>query len=315
MPSNMATKPEKPFKEQFRDRLFNRIAPNGLVVTNAAGPKATIRIYDEIGWFGITAEEVAAELEKITAEEIEVQISSLGGDMWDGIAIYNALRAHPATITTRVDSMAASIASVIAQAGDHRIMLTGSQMMIHEAWTIAIGNAAAMRETGDILEKQSRILAGIYTERSGGDFDEFLQMMEAETWFDHDETVEAGLADEVVKPVKQPDTGNKGSLTQHIAAVAKAAEEISERVTEVVTLRSDQGKSTDDSWRTRKDVDQLEASLTRLVAALRPDDNEDPAGHEAPVDVTDRLEQLRAASSTRRTTFDEFDKRLKDLNA
>lgn len=318
---NMASKPSQRFEELIRERLHNRVAPTGLVITNQTGPKATIRIYDEIGWFGITAEAFAQELEKITAEEIEVQISSLGGDVFDGIAIYNALRAHPATITTRVDSMAASIASVIAQAGDHRIMLTGSQMMIHEAWGFAIGNAAVMRELADILDKQTKIIAGIYAERSARPVADFLPLMEAETWFDADETVEAGLADELVKPAKQPEDRRNGSLAQHIAAVAKAAEEVSERVAEVVTLRSEQGKSTDDSWRTREDVDQLSASLSRLVAALKPDEHEGPSGHGDPVDTpepdesatADRLAILQARSKEHVATIRQQQKTLETL--
>lgn len=318
---NLATKPNKPFQDLIRERLQNRIAPNGLIVTNADGPKATIRIYDEIGWFGITADEVAAELEKITAEEIEVQISSLGGDVFDGIAIYNALRAHPAKITTRVDSLAASIASVIAQAGDHRIMLTGSQMMIHEAWGFAIGRASEMRQLADILDKQSAIIASIYAERADeSTAEEFMELMVAETWFDHDEAVAAGLADEVVKPAKQPEDRRNGALTQHIAAVVKAADEVSERVAEVVTLRTDQGKSTDDSWRTRKDVDQLSASLTRLVAVLKPDEAEDPTGHGEPrddandADVDVRLALLRARSAERRALLTQHKQKLETLS-
>lgn len=319
---NMAGKPQRRFEELIRERLQNRVVPNGLVVTNAEGPKATIRIYDEIGWFGVTAEDVASELEKITADEIEVQISSLGGDVFDGIAIYNALRAHPARITTRVDSMAASIASVIAQAGDHRIMLTGSQMMIHEAWGFAIGNAAVMRELADILDKQSNIIAAIYSERSDGDLGGFLDQMKAETWFDANETVEAGLADEVVKPSRQPEDRRNGSLAQHVAAVAKAADEVSDRVEKVVTLRSGQGKSTDDSsWQTRKEVDSLSASLARLVEVLKPDENEGPEGHGDPGDeptvdngdVADRLAILKAKSQERVAVLSQQQRTLKEL--
>jgi ATP-dependent protease ClpP protease subunit len=311
---NFALGPPQSFEKLMKERLQNRVAPAGLVVTNKDGPQATIRIYDEIGWFGITAEEFARELEEVTADEIEVQISSLGGDVFDGIAIYNALRAHPATITTRVDSMAASIASVIAQAGDHRIMLTGSQMMIHEAAGLAIGNAAIMRELADILDKQTGIIANIYAERADGDRDLFLDQMAAETWFDHDEAVEAGLADEVVKPVKQPTARSNGSLTQHIAAAVKVAEDVSDRVAEVVTLRTDQGKSTDDSWQTREEVDRLAASLNRLVAALTPDETEASEGHGVPEDDAQiRLAALRERVQARQEVLAVTADRLKGL--
>jgi ATP-dependent protease ClpP protease subunit len=195
----------KPYADLFKERLR---AAATLTVQNrdgADGP-AVIRIYGIIDdWFGISAEQVAAELEQITADEIEVQINSVGGSVFEGVAIFNALRAHPAKITTRVDGMAASIASVIVQAGDRRIMLTGSQMMIHEALAITIGNGEDHRKTGEILDVQTSIIAGIYAERSDTDADEWLALMAEETWFDHDGAVKAGLADEAVKPSRQPE--------------------------------------------------------------------------------------------------------------
>ena len=157
----------KPFADLFSEHVHSRIKPARMLITNKAGPKATIRLYTEIGFFGVTADEFAEGLEEITADEIEVQINSMGGDVFDGIAIFNALRSHPAKITTRVDGMAASIASVVVQAGDERVMLTGSQMMIHPAFGFAMGDATDMRKLADILDRQTDIIAGIYTERAG----------------------------------------------------------------------------------------------------------------------------------------------------
>jgi ATP-dependent Clp endopeptidase proteolytic subunit ClpP len=171
-------------------------------IKNQAGPTATVRIYEEIGFWGITAEDFAAELGEITAGEIEVQINSPGGDVFDGIAIYNTLRAHPANITTRVDGLAASAASVIAQAGDKRVMFSASQMMIHNAWGLSIGDADDMRKYADILEQQNEVIAGIYAQRSGKDADEFLALMKDDTWLTADKTVDLGLADEVIDDPK-----------------------------------------------------------------------------------------------------------------
>lgn len=260
----------RPFKELISERIRAQANPQGLVVKNAAGEKATLRIYDEIGFFGVTADDVAAALEDITAPEIEVQINSIGGDAFDGVAIYNALRSHPAQITTRVDSLAASAASIVAQAGDRRVMLTGSQMMIHDAWGLAIGNAEVMRETGEILDKMSGTLASIYEERSGRDG--VRDLMLAETWFTHDEAVEAGLADEAVKPSKDAkaavDPPNKFSdqLAEAVASLELAAA----RAEEVITFRSEQGKTplSDEAVAL---VDRAEAVLTGLKADPNPD--------------------------------------------
>lgn len=196
--------------DTLRERMRNRATPrdtNWYSIRNADGDKAVLRIYDEIHWlFGVSADMFAEELAAITAPEIEVQINSPGGDVFDGIAIFNALRAHSAKVTTRVDGLAASAASVIAQAGDHRVMLSGSQMMVHEAWGVTVGPAADHREMADLLDKQSDIITGIYAERSGRDADELRGMVAAETWLSAEETVEAGLADEVVSPPRQETT-------------------------------------------------------------------------------------------------------------
>lgn len=205
--------------------LLNRIRGNRRPFTttnkNGTNGPAKLRIYDEIGIWGVTEEEIASELSQITAAEIEVQISSPGGDVFSGIAIYNALRAHPARITTRVDGIAASIASVIVQAGDRRVMLSASQQMIHPAWGIAIGDSNDMRSMAKLLDRQTDVIAGIYAERSGRPKAAIRKLMDAETWFTDREAVTAGLADEVVNPSAE---NTKNKLTAEQQAVIAAAE-------------------------------------------------------------------------------------------
>ena len=168
-------------------------------ITNAIGPgPATIHVYDEIGYWGITASDFVAELSQLNASAIDLHINSPGGEIFDGIAIMNALRAHPATVTTYVDSLAASIASVIAMAGDRIVMAANSQMMIHDGSGMCIGDAADMRELADLLDRQSDNIAAVYADRAGGTVAEWRALMTAETWFTAAEAVEAGLADEVL---------------------------------------------------------------------------------------------------------------------
>jgi ATP-dependent protease ClpP protease subunit len=191
-------------------RLMSNAGPRGdnwfRIENKAEARTADLFIYDEIGYFGTTAAEFGKELQALNVEQIDVHINSVGGSVFDGIAIYNALRTHDAKVTTQVDSAALSIASVIAQAGDTRTMVSGSQMMIHEAHGMALGFAGDMREMADLLDKQTGIIAGIYAERSGEPKAGFDTLMRASTWLDADETVAAGLADDILIPSKTDDT-------------------------------------------------------------------------------------------------------------
>lgn len=172
-------------------------------IENSQGGPTVVDIFDEIGYWGVTAADFQRELAAVTAPEITVNLNSPGGEIFEGIAIYNALRSHPANVTIRVAGLAASIASVIAQAGDRVVMQPHSQMMIHDGSGLAIGNAADMREMADLLDRQSNNIAAVYAERAGGTVEEWRERMLAETWYSADEAVEAGLADEVDAPARQ----------------------------------------------------------------------------------------------------------------
>ena len=125
-------------------------------------------IYDEIGWFGVNAADLVQELRGLTSRQLSVRLNTPGGDTFDSIAIGNALRSHPATVDVTVDALAASGGSIIAMAGDTVTMAPGSQMMIHDAWTMDIGNAAVFRELADFLDGQSDNVASIYQSHAGG---------------------------------------------------------------------------------------------------------------------------------------------------
>lgn len=155
---------------------------------------AEVMIYGEIGW-EVTAKEFVKELTAVEADQINVHINSVGGDVFDGVAIYNCLRLHPADVTVFVDGIAASAASFIAQAGDEVVMLRGSEMMIHDASAFAWGNEQVMIETGAILGRISNNIADIYAQRAGGTVPEWRAIMQAEMWYSPEEAVAAGLAD------------------------------------------------------------------------------------------------------------------------
>jgi ATP-dependent protease ClpP protease subunit len=168
-------------------------------------PVASMYIYSDIGSWGITAASFIEELKAIDAPEIRLYVSSAGGDVFDGLAVHNALRSHRARVIVQVDSLAASIASVIAMAGDRIIMSPHSQMMVHMAAGAVAGEATELREYADFLDRQSENIAAVYQERAGGTVKHWLKLMAAETWFFADEAVAAGLADEVAKPMRRSD--------------------------------------------------------------------------------------------------------------
>jgi ATP-dependent protease ClpP protease subunit len=162
------------------------------------GP-AEIRIYDSIGWWGLTAKDFAAELDNVQAEEIVLRINSSGGDVFDGFAIYNLLRDHPAKVTTIVDGFAASIASIIALAGEKIQVHEASVVMIHDPWGVGIGNAEELRQLADVLDKTiAGPMAKLYSDRMDKPIEEIRDLMKSETWYTGEEAVESGFASELI---------------------------------------------------------------------------------------------------------------------
>ncbi len=156
-------------------------------------------VYDSIGgWFGMYADEFITALGQITTSKISLRLNSPGGSVFEGIAIANAIRSHPATVTVYVDSLAASIASVIAMSGDRLVMMPQSQIMVHNASGVCQGDAAEMTKMAELLDKQSRNIAEAYAQHTGRPLADWQQYMADETWFTADEAVAAGLADEAM---------------------------------------------------------------------------------------------------------------------
>lgn len=130
---------------------------------------------------------------------INLSINSGGGSVFDGIAIYNMLKSHKATVNVYIEGLAASIASVIAMAGDTITMRSGSMMMVHMPWTLSQGNAEEMRKTADTLEKTGDSIVDIYSERTGIPSDDIRNIMNDETWLSAEEAVEQGWATKLDK--------------------------------------------------------------------------------------------------------------------
>lgn len=169
---------------------------NSAKVAPPKGVSVRLNFYREI--LPPLVSEVQSELQKITAERIDVYINSGGGDYFSGVAIYNALRSHPAYVTVYVEGIAASAASLIAISGDHVIMRRGAQIMIHDVGSIINGGNAAELETEALLiDKLSNEAAAIYAARAGGSANMWRTLMQRETWYSAQEAVDVGLADAI----------------------------------------------------------------------------------------------------------------------
>jgi ATP-dependent Clp endopeptidase proteolytic subunit ClpP len=177
----------------------NGLSPQGgwYSIKNVSESEAEVHIYDEIGYFGVTASDFIRDISAIKASSITLRINSPGGDVFDGIAIYNAIQRHKASVTAYVDGIAASAASFIAMAANRVVMSPHAQMMIHEAAGLVIGNADDMRQMSDILDKSSDNIASIYAKKAGGSTEEWRARMKAETWMSDREAVDLGLADAI----------------------------------------------------------------------------------------------------------------------
>jgi ATP-dependent protease ClpP protease subunit len=170
-------------------------------VRAAAAKVAEILVMDRIGenmWdgSGVSATKVKEQLDALgEVDTINVLINSPGGNVWDGLAIFNLLKQHEATINVSVEALAASAASIIAMAGDTIVMREGAMMMIHNPASLAWGGAADMRKVAEMLDAIAGEMAGIYATRSGMKRADVIAAMDVETWYNGEQAVAAGLAD------------------------------------------------------------------------------------------------------------------------
>jgi ATP-dependent Clp endopeptidase proteolytic subunit ClpP len=188
---------------------------------------AEIVIYVEIGAFGLPAKAFLDELKALgPVAELTVRINSPGGSVFDGVAIYNALKRHDARVTVWVDGIAASIASMIAMAGDDVVMPENAMLVLHDPSGLVAGTAADMRAMADALDRMKAGMVAAYRDKSGRDDAEIEALMAAETWLSAAEAVDLGLADRVEASVRMAahfDLSHFRNTPPQLAARAAAA--------------------------------------------------------------------------------------------
>ena len=195
LPQVGASRPAVPYFNRAQGRRFQ---------AEAAGDVAEIDLFDEIGFWGVTASAFKSELDRVKAKTLRVNLNSPGGDVFDGIAMMNALVQHPARVEVNVMGLAASAASVVAMAGDEVIMAGNAFMMIHNVWIIAMGDRNVLADYADDMAKFDGALARTYAHRTGADIATVKDWMNDETWFSAAEAVDEGFADTALDTDEAP---------------------------------------------------------------------------------------------------------------
>ena len=230
---------------------------------------AELTIYDEIGSYGVPAKTFIEEMKALgDVSELTLRINSPGGSVFDGIAIYNALKRHPAKVTVTVDGLAASIASVILCAGDEVIMPKNALIMIHDPSAVVMGSARDMRSMAEALDKMRDGLVSAYHDKTGRDQPDITGWMAKETWFDAEEALEAGFADRIEEPVAMAATFDLSNFTRVPLALASLPHQTSPK-------RSSENTETNMTEKPNLEPAEIEAEKVPAEDAAQPqsDDN------------------------------------------
>ncbi len=161
-----------------------------------------IYIFDEIGAYGLNAQSFIDEIKPFKNSALNIHINCVGGDVFDGMAIYNVIKKRTAETTVYIEGIAASMGSVIALAADNVVMAENSLFMIHNAWGGAMGEAKEMKKTAKLLDKISGEIADIYVKKTNLPYNKVQEMMDEETWLNADEAYELGFIDSISDAIK-----------------------------------------------------------------------------------------------------------------
>lgn len=269
--------------------------------------QAEVSIHAEIGGWGIMARDFIRDLRALgPVSQIDLSIHSPGGSVFEGWAVYNALQNHDAQINVRIEGLAASMASVIAMAGDTITMPENSYMMIHDPWGFAMGGAEDMRKNADLLDKLKANIVNVYAERTGIAVEHIEMMMADETWMDGKEAAELGFADEVtgkvemaahfdlsryrncplVDTTENPTTKTMGLFKKDDDMQAKAAE-LQERLS---ALEAELTEANEIAAVAAEKVNELQAAVTSAVQRAE-------AAEKDVEQKQERIQELEAAQS------------------
>lgn len=188
-----------------KGKYFARAQGTRFEAVKAEAKPTVVELYDEIGFWGVSAKDFRDQIRNIDGD-FTLRVNSPGGDVFDGIAMFNDILAHKGKVKVEVVGVAASIASVIAMAGDEITIASNAFFMIHNAWTIAWGNRHDMRDAADVLEQIDEAIARTYVGRAKSGIRAVREMMDDETWLSASDAVDKGFADKLITIDKGGDT-------------------------------------------------------------------------------------------------------------
>ncbi|MEW5680440.1 head maturation protease, ClpP-related [Comamonas kerstersii] len=230
LPGAPTGRPGASVRSEILPRAFERWNPGVKAAGESNEAERSISIYDAIGYDywtgeGVTARRVAAALRSMGPGPVTVNVNSPGGDVFEGLAIYNLLREHDGEVTVKVLGLAASAASFIAMAGDKVQIARAGFLMIHNSWVIASGNRNDMREIADWLEPFDAAMADIYATRTGLDAKAVAKLMDAESWIGGAAAVEQGFADELLASdqIGKADAKAQANASRRVEAALRAS--------------------------------------------------------------------------------------------
>ena len=274
-------------------------------IQQTADGEAEVSIYDEIGFGGVTAKSFLAELKKLSGQRVHLRINSVGGSVVEGAAIYNALRRHKGGLVVHIDALAASMASVIAMAGDETLIADNALVMIHNPWGMTMGDADELRKEADILDKLKATLVNAYVRKTGMEAEQVAQMMDDETWLDATEAVALGFADAIEDGIEAaasitPEAARarfdtfQNSMARKTTKTIKAeeaapAEVVAEPIVEAPVADEAVDTSSEDTMNA-----ELQAKVDALQAELNAKVEADTARAQADEVTAKELETLKA---------------------
>jgi len=277
--------------------------------------EAEVSIYGPIGGFDINAKDFAEDLKGIDADTIHLRVDSPGGSVIDGISIFNALQRHPAKVITHIDSLAASMGSVVAMAGDEVRMANNALIMIHEPWTVAMGNAEELRKNADTLEKMSGNILQAYS-RSQYTPEQVADLMKEQTWMTAQDALDAGFIDYIDDGLKAVasivDAANSvelqvptdkliASMNGKLDAVAKQRDDLSAKLTAQSQELVDARAELEAAEIVLKEVDEKESAFKAELETAKAELETARAEIETSKEVTDQTVALKAAEMLQMT--------------